>query len=116
MELNSFPKAIANLQTQIMYLDREIQQHKESIAFHLSSIDKTIAFNKELKNEAQRKAKRAQLIETDPDYTSALYKMRQTTEKREELAIELELHRNLFSVAKIEARAAVFERELNLAF
>lgn len=116
MKLNEYPQEIAHLQTQIMRLDQEIRQLNESVAFQLSSIDKAIAFDSELKNDAQRKAKRASLLETDSNYISYLCQLRQATEKRESLNIDLELYRNLFAVAKITARAAVFEKELDLRF
>lgn len=116
MELNEYPLFIASVHKKIILIEREIRQLNESVAFALSSIDKAIAFDKELKNDAQRKAKRAELMETDGNYISYLCQLRQATEERENLSIDLELYRNLFAVAKITARAAVFEKELDLPF
>lgn len=116
MKLNEYPHFIASVHKEIILIEREIKQLNESVAFQLSSIDKAIAFDKELKNDAQRKAKRTQLMETDSNYIAYLCQLRQATEKREMLGIDLELYRNLFAVAKITARAAVFEKELDLSF
>ncbi len=69
-----------------------------------------IAFNKELKNEQQRKTKRLELKQ-EPDYLQVKAALIEATEKRDKTVIQLNLLRNQFSVAKLEARQAIANLE-----
>ena len=69
-----------------------------------------IASNKELKNEQQRKTKRLELKQ-EPDYLQVKAALTEATEKRDREVIQLNLLRNQFSVAKLEARQAIANLE-----
>ena len=73
-------------------------------------IELKIAFNKELKNEQQRKTKRLELKQ-EPDYLQVKAALTEATEKRDREVIQLNLLRNQFSVAKLEARQAIANLE-----
>ncbi len=82
MQLNEYPQAIADLQRQLLELDQRLTAQREQVAFCLNSIDRAIAFNQELKNDAQRKAKRTELMETDQDYIQASLELKHLEEMR----------------------------------
>lgn len=113
LTLSEYPQAIAQLQRQMVQLETQIKSLKEIVGYSLNEIDRRIAFDDTLKNDAQRKAKRSQLLETDGDYISAAAQLRQQEIVRDNLAIELELMRSTFSVLKLERRAVIATLELH---
>lgn len=115
MQLKDYPQVIARLQRQILDLDQNLIGLAESVKIFEAEIDKAIAFDLTLKNDAQRKAKRIELQQTDGDYYSASRLFKETKEKRELLAIELELVRNQFSILKLEKREAIAHLEAQSA-
>jgi hypothetical protein len=112
MKLHDYPIAIAKLQRQTLKLDQRLCTLRESVAFCLSAIDRQIAFDQSLKNDAQRKAKRVELMESDSDYIQALLELRQAEDRKAELDIDLQLLRNQFSLLKLERREAIAAMEL----
>ena len=115
MNLNEYPTAIAHLQGQILEFDQSLIGLTESVKIFEAEIDKAIAFDLNLKNDSQRKARRIELQQTDGDFYQASLLLKQTKEKRELLAIELELLRNNFSVLKLDKRFAIAQMELQSA-
>jgi hypothetical protein len=113
MQLNEYPQAIADLQRQLLDLDQRLTAQREQVAFCLNSIDRSIAFNQELKNDAQRKAKRTELMETDQDYIQATLELKHLEEMRGQMDIDLKLLSNTFSILKLERREAIARLELN---
>lgn len=107
MKLNQYPEAIASLQRQILELDQHIISLTESVKIFEAEIDKAIAFDSSLKNDAQRKAKKIEMQQSDGDYYQSSRLLKETKEKRDSLAIDLELVRNCFTVAKLEKREAI---------
>ena len=105
MELKDYPGAIAKVQGQILQLEQEIIGLAESVNLFSALIDKGIAFDDTLKNEAQRQAARLEQQQSDPDYYQALMQLTVSKQRREQLGIELELLRNSFVVAKLEMRS-----------
>ena len=79
MTLNDYPQAIADIQKQLLQIQQRLRTAKEAVAFSLSHIDRAIAFDTELKNDTQRKAKRKALMETDSDYIEASQAISETS-------------------------------------
>ena len=104
--LNQFPLKIAEAETQILGLDRQVSIYKEQLSFMDGEIETAIASNKELKNEQQRKTKRLELKQ-QPDYLQVKASLTEATEKRDKAVIQLNLLRNQFSVATLETRQAI---------
>jgi len=112
MNLNEYPQAIAKLQTQTTNFDLAIDQTQTVLKQIESEIDSTIAFDTTLKNDAQRKAKRSELLDEHPNYWEQQEILAQAKAKREAVFIELCLRRNEFSVLKLERREAIARLEL----
>ena len=115
MKLADYPQKIAQLQRQILDLDQNIIGISESVKIFEAEIDKQIAFDATLKNDAQRKSRRIELQQTDGDYYQSSCLLKQKKEQRELLAIELELLRNQFSILKLELREAIVRTEAMVA-
>ena len=113
MQLNEYPQAIADLQQELLHIEQHLRQSRESVAFCLNAIDRAIAFNQELKNDQQRKAKRTDLMERDSDLIKSSTELKRLEDVKAELEIDLSLLRNTFSLLKLERREAIAQMELN---
>jgi hypothetical protein len=74
----------------------------DALAMRENNIDYAIAFDTDLKNEAQRKVKRVELMRED----LKLQKLREQAE------IDLNCLLNKFAIAKLERRAAIAQMEI----
>ncbi|EDX75134.1 hypothetical protein [Coleofasciculus chthonoplastes] len=112
MNMSQYPAAIAQAAQTVNDLDSQIQAVQLNIHRLEASIDKQIAFDSELKNDSQRKARRFELLEVNLEYQHALNTVMRLTNQKANAVANLEYLRNQFSVAKLEARLAI-ARQLN---
>jgi hypothetical protein len=112
-KLQQFPEAIADLQRRILRADQQIRQLSESVAIFSAAIDREIAFDPDLKNDAQRRARRSELMESDGDYIEAANALKSAQDQREMLLIELQLLHNQFAVLKLGMREAIALKEMS---
>ncbi|NJP12690.1 MAG: hypothetical protein HC866_27175 [Leptolyngbyaceae cyanobacterium RU_5_1] len=115
MQLNEYPRAIADLQQELLHIDQKLRLQRETVAFCLNAIDRAIAFDQILKNDNQRKAKRTELMESDQDYITANNELKRLEDLKGELEIDLQLLRNTFSLLKLERREAIAQLEVTAA-
>lgn len=115
MNLNEYPSAIAKLQAQLFSLELAIEETQATLKQIEAEIDLNIAFDKELRNDSQRKAARQQQLEEHLHYWEQQEILGQTRAKRETVLIELGLRKNEFSVLKLEKREAIARLELQAA-
>ena len=107
MNLSQYPAAIAQSAQTVNELESQLRAVQMNINRLEANADKKVAFESDLKNDSQRKARRFELLEVDLEYQHALNTlMRLTTQKANALA-NVEYIRNQFSVAKLEARLAI---------
>ena len=110
MELNHYPGAIAQAAQRVNELDSEIMAVQQLLDRVEGNADSRSAFDIDLKNDLQRKARRFEVLLTDKEYQTATNTlMRLTAEKANALA-HLEYLRNQFSVAKLETRRAIAQQ------
>ncbi|HAG83614.1 MAG TPA: hypothetical protein DD379_00260 [Cyanobacteria bacterium UBA11162] len=107
MNLSQYPAAIAQAAQTVNELDAQLSAVQLNINRQEANADKKVAFESDLKNDSQRKARRFELLEVNLEYQHALNSlMRLTTQKANAIA-QLEYLRNQFSVAKLETRLAI---------
>jgi hypothetical protein len=106
MELNQYPQAIAQAATLVNDLESQIYQAKRIITTVEGRVDSHIAFG-DYKNDPQRKAARFDLLQADPSYQEALHSLGQLLAAKAKAVVELELVRNRYATAKMEARAEI---------
>ncbi len=110
MELNHYPGAIAQAAQRVNELDSETMAVQQLLNRVEGNADSRSAFDIDLKNDLQRKARRFEVLLTDREYQTATNTlMRLTAEKANALA-HLEYLRNQFSVAKLETRRAIAQQ------
>ena len=113
MKLVDYPATIAERQRDLLQADQRIRRLQDVLNRLTADIDTTIAFDTELRNDAQRKAKRLELM-SSAEYRKAAANLQIAQDERAEVEIDLSLLRNQFSVLKLEKREAIAIRELQL--
>ncbi|MBW4665040.1 MAG: hypothetical protein KME01_12705 [Chroococcus sp. CMT-3BRIN-NPC107] len=110
MELNHYPGAIAQAAQRVNELDSEIMAVQQLLYRVEGYADTRSAFDTDLKNDLQRKARRFEVLLVDKEYQTATNTlMRLSAEKANALA-HLEYLRNQFSVAKLETRRVIAQQ------
>lgn len=110
LQLSHYPAAIAQAAQRVNELDSQIMAVQLLINRVEGNADRLAAFDPDLKNDNQRKARRFEVLLTNQEYQTALNTlMRLTVDKANALA-HLEYLRNQFSVAKLEARLAIAQQ------
>lgn len=114
ISLSQYPAAIAQAAQAVNDLEYQIAEVRQHLARLEGNADMVVAFETSLKNDNQRKARRFEVLQINPEYAKAMDAlMRLTTEKSNALA-HLEHLRNEFSVAKLEARLAIAQKLMAL--
>ena len=113
MRLIDYPVTIAEKQRQLLQTEQHIRRLQEIVNRLTAEIDTKIAFDSDLRNDAQRKAKRLELMSA-ADYRRAAANLQITQDERAEIEIDLNLLRNQFSVLKLQLREAIAARELQV--
>ncbi len=114
MKLAEFPAEIARLEKHLLKQNQVVRQCQAEVDNLLADIDHSIAFDSELKNDAQRKAKRAELLR-EQVCVEASGQLQYELDNRSALETELSLVRNQFTVQKLLIRESIALRELQLA-
>jgi len=108
--LSKLPQSIAEQSYKLLSLDSQIKDARELVAKFESAIDAKIAFG-EFKNAEQRKAAKAAMSAESLELQEALHNLRWLDEDRERQSVELNLLRDRFSIAKLEAREKIAKME-----
>ncbi len=112
MKLNQYPATIAQAAGKVNSLDSQIAAIELLINRLEGNADKVAAFEPDLKNENQRKARRFDVLQANLEYQRAIDSLLQLNAEKANAVAHLEYLRNQFSVAKLEARQAI-ARQIN---
>jgi hypothetical protein len=113
MKLVDYPAAIAQQQRSLLREEQHVRRLQEVLNRITAEVDTQIAFDPDLRNDAQRKARRIELMKSS-EYQKAVINLQMAQDRRAELEIDLNLLRNQFSVMKLEIRDAIASRELQV--
>ncbi|MGG6295269.1 hypothetical protein ACQ4M4_12840 [Leptolyngbya sp. AN02str] len=111
MSLADYPAMIAEASTALLRQEQKTRKLQDIVAIALADVDQQVAFDETLKNEAQRKARKAELL-ADPDLASVLMDLQDAKDAQRELEIQLEQLRSEFAVQKLAERRAIAVMEL----
>ncbi|MCC5647479.1 hypothetical protein LC607_32145 [Nostoc sp. CHAB 5824] len=107
MQLSHYPAAIAQAAQRANEIDSQLMAVQHQINRFEGNADRIAAFEMDLKNDAQGKARRFEVLLVNQEYQKAVdTQIRLTLDKANAIA-HLEYLRNQFSVAKLEARLAL---------
>lgn len=107
MHLSEYPQAIAHQQRRVKATKATRDEIERQIARLKNSLEKVIAFDKELKNEPQRKTGLFDLMEGDTDLQKALSSLTEIQESLTDAEIELTLLLNQFTLEKLFIRQEI---------
>lgn len=114
MKLAQYPQAIADAEKDLLKANQALRRSQAELDQLNAAIDSAIAHDSELKNDAQRKAKRAELM-AESLYQECLKELHYTIDNRTACEIELNLLRNQFTAQKLLLQESIALRELQLA-
>ncbi|MEH2127002.1 hypothetical protein [Nostoc sp.] len=110
MQLSHYPAVIAQAAQRANEIDSQLMAVQHQVNRFEGNADRTAAFEMDLKNDAQRKARRFEVLLVNQEYQKAIdTQIRLTVDKANAIA-HLEYLRNQFSVAKLEARLAIAQQ------
>lgn len=107
LQLSAYPAAIEQNATRLASLDRQLAQTKQAMELAETRVSLAVAFDQELKNDTQRKARTANALLTDPSYQQLQTELLNLTATKAECQARLECLRNEMSIAKLELRQAI---------
>jgi hypothetical protein len=110
MQLNHYPSAIAQAAQRVNEVDSQLMAVQQQINRFEGNADRVAAFETDLKNDAQRRARRFEVLLVNQEYQKAMDTLIQLTAEKANAIAHLEYLRNQFSVAKLEARLKIAQQ------
>ncbi|BCL38557.1 hypothetical protein [Nostoc sp. MS1] len=110
MQLNHYPSAIAQAAQRVNEVDSQLMAVQQQINRFEGNADRVAAFEMDLKNDAQRRARRFEVLLVNQEYQKAMDTLIQLTAEKANAIAHLEYLRNQFSVAKLEARLKIAQQ------
>jgi hypothetical protein len=108
MNLDQYPGAIGATAQSLNELEAKLAPFRKQQSEWDNQADLQIAFDAELKNELQRKARRFELLDHE-EYGSVTAQVALLAQEKATALTTLEQLRNEFSVAKLQARQKIAE-------
>ncbi|MEA5622368.1 hypothetical protein [Nostoc sp. UHCC 0251] len=110
MQLSHYPAAIAQAAQRANEIDSQLMAVQHQINRFEGNADRIAAFEMDLKNDAQRKARRFEVLLVNQEYQKAIDAQIRLTDEKANAIAHLEYLRNQFSVAKLETRLAIAQQ------
>ncbi|GAA6619925.1 hypothetical protein [Scytonema sp. NUACC26] len=110
MQLNHYPAAIAQAVQRVNEIDSQLMAVQHQINRFEGNADRNAAFDIDLKNDTQRKARRFELLLVNQEYQKAVDTLMRLTSDKANAIAHVEYLRNQFSVAKLETRLAIAQQ------
>jgi predicted nucleic acid-binding Zn-ribbon protein len=110
MRLTRYVAEIANKRTEQLQLERQIRELQSALDAQTLQIDIQIAWDSELKNDNQRKAKRSHMMSAK-EFQDLSTQLHAAADRHKELEIEIEQIRSTLSIRKLEMRLRIAAAE-----
>jgi len=110
MQLSHYPAAIAQAAERANEIDSQLMAVQHQINRFEGNADRAAAFDIDMKNDAQRKARRFEVLLVNQEYQKAMDTLIRLSAEKANAIAHLEYLRNQFSVAKLEARLAIAQQ------
>ncbi|NJL63389.1 MAG: hypothetical protein HC903_18075 [Methylacidiphilales bacterium] len=104
MQLSHYPSVIFQAAQRVNEIDSQLMAVQQQVNRFEGNADRIAAFETDLRNDAQRKSRRFEVLLVDRDYQKAVDTQIQLITEKANAIAHLEYLRNQFSVAKLEAR------------
>jgi ABC-type antimicrobial peptide transport system ATPase subunit len=110
MQLSDYPGAIAKAARRVNEIDSQLIAVQQQINRFEGNADRIVAFDMDLKNDSQRKARRFEVLLVNQEYQTAIDTLNRLTAEKANAIAHVEYLRNQFSVFKLEARRAIAQQ------
>ncbi|MBW4627528.1 MAG: hypothetical protein KME49_18995 [Brasilonema octagenarum HA4186-MV1] len=101
---------IAQAAQRVNKVDSQLMAVQLQINRFEGNADRAAAFDMDLKNDAQRKSRRFEVLLVNQEYQKAMDTLIQLTTEKANAVAHLEYLRNLLSVAKLQARLTIAQQ------
>lgn len=108
--LAQYPSAIAQAAQAMNDIDTRIADLRLHLAKLEGNAEMVVAFETALKNDNQRKARRFEVLQANPEYAEAMKVLNHLSADKAHATARLEHLRNEFSVAKLETQLAIAQK------
>jgi chromosome segregation ATPase len=108
--LVQYPAAIAQAAQAVNEIDYRIGELKQHLGKLDGNAELVVAFDVNLKNDNQRKARRFEVLQVNLEYEQAMKSLNRLNTDRANAMAMLEQLRNEFSAMKIETRLSIVDR------
>jgi hypothetical protein len=107
LSLSQYPEAIAQAAQAVNEIEYRLSEARLHLAHLEGNADKIVAFEANLKNDNQRKARRFEILQMNLEYKHALDAINRISTEKANAVARLEHLRNEFSVAKLDKQMAI---------
>ncbi len=114
LSLSQYPSAIAQAAQSVNDVEHQIAEVRQHLARLEGNADRIAAFEANLKNDAQRRARRFEVLQVNPEYERACDALNRLNTEKAHAVARLEHLRNEFSVAKLETQLAIAQQLVGL--
>ncbi len=110
LSLMQYPSAIAQAAQSLSEIDFKMGEVRQHLARLEGNAEMVVAFEAALKNDNQRKARRFEVLQSNPEYDKALTYINRLTADKANAAARLEHLRNEFTITKLEFQNTIAQR------
>jgi len=110
MQLEAYPTSIASSETILLGLKQQLQAQQDELDILTHQIESEIAFDANLKNDAQRKARRFELMQSE-QYVKSATELRNLQTAIAIAEIDTRSLLNQFTIAKLQFRHEIAQLE-----
>ncbi len=114
LSLSQYPGAIAQAAQTLNDIEQQLAEARQHIARLEGNADRVVAFEANLKNDSQRRARRFEVLQANLEYRHANEVLNRLTTEKSNATARLEQLRNEFSVAKLEVRLAIAQQLIGI--
>jgi predicted nucleic acid-binding Zn-ribbon protein len=114
LNLGQYPSAIAQASQAVNDVEHQLAEMRLHFARLEGNADKISAFEANLKNDNQRRARRFEILQANHEYRHACDAINRLSTEKAHAVARLEHLRNEFSVAKLETRLAIAQKLIGL--
>ena len=110
LSLSQYPGAIAQAAQAVNEIEYRLAEARLHLGQLEGNADKIVAFEANLKNDNQRRARRFEILQMNLEYKRANDAVNRITTEKANAVARLEHLRNEFSVAKLEVQMAIAQK------
>jgi hypothetical protein len=114
LSLGQYPGAIAQAAQVVNEIEHRLAEARLHLARLEGNADRIVAFEANLKNDNQRRARRFEVLQINSEYKHAVDALNRTSTEKANAVARLEHLRNEFSVAKLETQLAIAQQLIGL--